>query len=165
MKRKIFGMVLVTGASLLVVGCENKKEEEKKEDKTPRIVCTLNSTENDMKSTTTTTLILRDNTYVKEYEAISKMTVEDEEMYILYAQAIKKETESETDEDVEYKYELDDASKTITLILKATVTDERFAKATDEEKDEMKAKDIVENAEQSGAKCEFKNITRGDIGL
>ena len=165
MKRKILGMLLVGSASLFVVGCENKNTEEKKEDKTPRIICTQSEEENGMKSVSTATLTLRDNTYVKEYKAEAKITIEDEDLYKIYAEAVKNDTEEEMDEDVDYKYETDDATKTITTIITATVTDERFASATDEEKEEMKAKTLVERAEQDNGKCEFKNVTRGDIGL
>lgn len=165
MKRKILGMLLVGSASLFVVGCENKKEEEKKEDKTPRIVCTQSEEEDGMKSNTTVTLLLRDNTYVKEYKAEVKTTIEDEDLYKIYAEAVKNDTEDLSDEDVEYKYETDDASKTITTTIKAVVTDEKFATATDEEKEEMKIKTLVERAESDNGKCEFKNVTRGDVGL
>jgi hypothetical protein len=165
MKRKILGMLLVGSASLFVVGCENKKEEEKKEDKTPRIICTQNEEKDGMKSNTTVTLLLRDNTYVKEYKAEVKVTIDDEDLYKIYAEAVKNDSEEETDEDVEYKYETDDASKTITTTIKAVVTDERFAKATDDEKGEMKIKTLVERAESDNGKCEFKNVTRGDVGL
>ena len=165
MKRKILGMLLVGSASLFVVGCENKKEEEKKEDKTPRIICTQSEEESGMKSFSTVTLTLRDNTYVKEYKAEIKITIDDEDLYKIYAEAIKNDNEDEIDEDVDYKYETDDASKTITTTITATVTDEKFATATDEEKEEMKTKTLVERAEQDNGKCEFKNVTRGDIGL
>ena len=165
MKRKILGMLLVGSASLFVVGCENKKEEEKKEDKTPKIVCTQNEEEDGMKSNTTVTLLLRDNTYVKEYKAEVKLTIDDEDLYKIYSEAVKNDSEEETDEDVEYKYDFDDASKTITTTIKAVVTDEKFATATDEEKEEMKIKTLVERAESDNGKCEFKNVTRGDVGL
>ena len=165
MKRKIFGMLLVGSASLFVMGCENKTEESKNEDKTPRIVCSQTEEEDSIKSVSTATLTLRDTTYVKDYEVVAKITINDQEMYDLYAEAMKNGNGLETDEDVEYKYDLDDANKTITTTIKASVTDERFASATDEEKDEMKAKTLVESAEKSGATCEFKNVTRGNIGL
>ena len=165
MKRKIFGMLLVGSMSVFMCGCENKKVEEKVEDRTPRIICSEDENEEKIKTSTKATFILRDNTYVKEYVAEIKMIFDNEETYKLYAEAVKNNSNDEIDKDVEYKYEVDDTSKTVITTMKVSITDERFNQSTEEEKNEMKIKPLVESAEKSGAKCDFKNVTRGDIGL
>jgi hypothetical protein len=164
MKRKLLGLLLV-GAVFFTVGC-GKKEEKKVEDTTPKIVCTGESSEDGMKSTTTTTITIRDDKkYVKDYVSEIKMVVDDETMYNLYKDAMKEEMESEKDEDMEYTINSDDANKTITIVMKATLTDERLNNASDEEKEEMEAKTLIKETDKAGVKCEFKNITREDLGL
>ena len=50
MKRKIFGMLLATVMLFALTGCDEKKEDNKKEeDKTPKIVCTQSDNEESMK--------------------------------------------------------------------------------------------------------------------
>ena len=163
MKRKIFGIMLASTA-LFAVGCE-KKEEKKEEDKTPKIVCTASEESDGIKSSSVTTItLMNDKKYVRDYVSDIKIIVDDESMYNIYKEAMKNDSD-EKEEDVEYNYSFDDANKTITTTIKATVTDERFNKATDEEKKEYEAKSLIESAEKSGVKCEFNNVTRGDIGL
>jgi hypothetical protein len=164
MKRKLLGLLLV-GAVFFTVGC-GKKEEKKVEDTTPKIVCTGESSEDGMKSTTTTTITIRDDKkYVKDYISEIKMVVDDETMYNLYKEAMKSELEAEKDEDVEYSINNDDANKTITVVMKASVTDERLNKASDEEKKEMEVKEIIKETEKAGVTCEYKNITKEELGL
>ncbi len=163
MKRKIFGIVLAATA-LLAVGCE-KKEEKKEEDKTPKIICKASEEIEGIKSDSVTTItLMNDKKYVREYISEVTIVVSDESMYNLYKSAMQ-EDDDEKDEDVETKFDFDDANKTIKTTIKATVTDERFNKATDEEKKEFEAKSLIEEAEKSEVKCEFKNVTRGEIGL
>ena len=50
-------------------------------------------------------------------------------------------------------------------MMKVVLSDERYNEATEEEREEMKAKKIVESAEKSGSKCEFKNITRSVLKI
>ena len=162
MKRKIFGIMLAATA-LLAVGCE-KNEEKKEEDKTPKIICTASEEIEGIKSDSVTTItLMNDKKYVREYVSEVKIVISDESTYNIYKSAVQ--ADNETDEDVETKYDFDDANKTIKTTIKATVTDERFNKANDEEKKEFETKALIEEAEKSGVKCEFKNVTRGDIGL
>ena len=164
MKRKLLGLLLV-GAVFFTVGC-GKKEEKKVEDTTPKIICTAEEDSDGMKSTTVTTITIRDDKkYVKDYVSEIKMVVDDETMYNLYKDAMKEEMESEKDEDMEYTINSDDANKTITIVMKATLTDERLNNASDEEKEEMEAKTLIKETDKAGVKCEFKNITKEELGL
>ena len=163
MKRKIFG-ILMASTMLFAVGCEKKNEEKKDEDKTPKIICTSSEDSEGIKSSATTTITIRDDKkYVKEYVSEIKMVVDDESMYNLYKEAMQEDKDE--DEDVEYTYNFDDANKTIYTTLKATLTDKQIEEASEEDKVEMEVKTLVESAEKSGVKCDFKNITRGDLGL
>ncbi len=163
MKRKIFG-ILMASTMLFAVGCEKKNEEKKDEDKTPKIICTSSEEIEGIKSSATTTITIRDDKkYVKEYVSEIKMVIDDESMYNLYKEAMQEDKDE--DEDVEYTYNFDDANKTIYTTLKATLTDKQIEEASEEEKVEMEVKSLVEKAEKSDVKCDFKNITRGDIGL
>ncbi len=156
--------MLVGLMALPLAGCE-KKENKKEEDKTPKIICKASEEIEGIKSNSVTTITLReDKKYVKDYLSEVTIVVSDESMYNLYKSAMQ-EDEEEKEEDVETKYDFDDANKTIKTTIKATVTDERFNKATDEEKKEFEAKSLIEEAEKSEVKCEFKNVTRGEIGL
>ena len=164
MKRKIFG-ILMASTLLFAVGCEKKNEEKKDEDKTPKIICTSSEESEGIKSSATTTITVRDDKkYVKEYVSEIKMVVDNESMYNLYKEAMNEE-ELDKDEDVEYTYKFDDANKTIYTTLKVSLTDKQIEEASEEEKVEMEAKSLIERAEKSGVKCDFKNITRGDLGL
>ena len=162
MKNKIFGMLLVGSMSLFVVGCENKNSEV---DKTPKIICSQTMGEDGFKTTSTATMIINSEKYVKEYVSESKIVIDNQETFNFYVEAIKNDSDMELDDDVDYKYNIDEDNKTITTTMKVVLSDERYNEATEEEREEMKAKTIVESAEKSGANCEFKNITRGDLGL
>ncbi len=162
MKRKILG-IMMASTMLFAVGCEKKKEN-KEEDKTPRIVCTSEESIEGIKSSSVTTITIRDDKkYVKEYSSKIKMVIDDESMYNLYKEAMQEDKNE--DEDVKYTYNFDDANKTIYTTLKVELTDKQIEEADEEEKNEMEVRTLVEKAENSDVKCDFKNITRGDIGL
>ena len=87
-------------------------------------------------------------------------------MYDAYVTAIKEDSDEEAEEGVEVKYDYDDANKTIKTTDTVKISKEKFDSSTDEEKEDMKAKNIMKDIEgEDGVKCELKNVTRAQLGL
>ncbi len=166
MKSKLLSILLICVLILGVAGCSKKEKTKKVEVTGPRVVCKNKDDLDDIKMASTIILKFNSDKYVNYQLLESVLTFKTKDTFNYYSKSTKEGAETmELAEGVDYNYSIDKKHKKIitTMIYNESIFD--YSKATDEEKNYYLASSIVKAYEDSGATCEFIEMTREDLGL
>ena len=114
-----------------------------------------------METQNETTCNFNNEQYVISYSVTTTQKFTDKSLYNEYKTA-QEQTVSDSSDDVSYELKSDD--KALSLVFTMTINNIDINNAeTEEEKDSLKAKSILELLESSDYKCTLNGITKADL--
>ena len=147
---------------VFITGCDKNKTTVSSSKKSFSITCTGDSEKMDkMETQNETTYNFNNEQYVISYSVTTTQKFTDKSLYNEYKTA-QEQTVSDSSDDVSYELKSDD--KALSLVFTMTINNIDINNAeTEEEKDSLKAKSILESLESSDYKCTLNDITKADL--
>ena len=99
--------------------------------------------------------------YAVGYSLITKQKFTDKDTYDIYKSAQEETAKYTSDMDVKYDLKSDDKNMTLELIVKVENLD--ILKASEEEKEEFKASNVLKKSEENNGNCKLEGIDRKDL--
>lgn len=176
MKRRILIGLMIIITFCMITGCTKKEEKKEKnsemkssiqlEEGAFSIVCNSKVSDSDgISSENETTYNFNENQYVKNYAVVTTQSFKDESVYRIYKETQEETVKASSNEEI--LYDLQSNDKTKSLVFTMAVIDINIEDAeTEEEKESLKAKEILERLEgitEVKYECELKNIDRSEL--